>query len=887
MPSDEDSYIDQSNDGNDRNLPSDESRHAQDEPTPLEEVLDDYLEALANGEEPDQDAYIARHPELADALRGVFKTLDFVEATSRTLNHAPVVAGTQLGDFRIVDEIGRGGMGIVYEAVQVSLNRRVALKILPAGAVLSGTTPERFAREAATAGKLHHTNIVPVYAVGEEHGIQYYAMQFIEGCSLSEHLKGLDAHDDSKTPADKRPHTASYCRQAARWGQQVAEALAYAHQSGTIHRDVKPSNLLLDTHGNVWITDFGLARTDAHATLTTSGDVIGTARYMSPEQARGGKTKVDHRTDIYSLGATMYELLALEPAFDGDSREEVLNRITISDPKPLRSMNPAVARDLQTIVAKCMNKDRNERYATAGDVAEDFRRFLAGEPIRARRTSLAVKAWRYVKQHRNRTIGSALLIALALTTVLVVMGARRQEGRRCVDDAYAALLFEGDSHRAAKLFDEAAHLGVNSARLHLGRGLIPLLQNQPQLAIPHLQRASRIDPNHAETRLAQALACNISAEFDQGQALLDTRPQGDAPTALGLLLRGLALSKRDRSEAIKCYSQAITLQPDFAPAIRERAQYRGIRLVTEGDRSHLEPMLSDCNALVVFRPESSWALIARAWGYLYAAMYGATQEDLKPAAADWLRQCGADMNRAMAVRREDDSLTLLRMGLYLRCIGEYAQAADVLRQAIEIDVKTAGSAHPYRHHEYALTLHALGDTEQAIDALAPVCASRPEWCPILLTQAVLLAERGRFEEALAICRTNLEQQKSNLNGLLMAAAAAELIGAPDLGLTYLRAYDQRVTVSDDDAALARYRPSLNYLLGRISESELIQQIPDPGGRCEAYFLIGVHNLARGDRAAGLAALQQCVDTGVFPFTEHRQAQSWLARAKADETWPNW
>jgi len=388
----------------------------------LEEVLDRYLAERAAGEEPDREGYLRAHPSLAEALRGVFRTLDFVEATSRTLHASGLACGDRVGEFRIVREVGRGGMGVVYEAVQVPLQRRVALKVLGPGAALSPHAAERFALEAETAGRLHHSNIVPVHAVGEQDGLLYYAMQFIGGRSLAVHLAEWRASGVGEAGA--------HCRRVAEWGRRVAGALDYAHAQGAVHRDIKPANLLLDEGGQVWLTDFGLAREDARATITVSGDVVGTARYMSPEQARGGGGRLDGRSDIYSLGATLYELLALVPAIDGDSREEVLNRLTLEEPRPLRGVNHAVPRDLETIVAKCMAREAHDRYQRAGEVADDLRRLLEAEPIRARRTAWGVLVARFARRHRAALLAGAAVLALAVGVLVVRREARLDQGRQ-------------------------------------------------------------------------------------------------------------------------------------------------------------------------------------------------------------------------------------------------------------------------------------------------------------------------------------------------------------------------------------------------------------------------------------------------------------------------
>jgi hypothetical protein len=281
--------------------------------------------------------------------------------------------------------------------VQISLGRRVALKILPFAAALDAKQLQRFKNEAQAAAHLHHQNIVPVYAVGCERGVHYYAMQFIEGETLAAlilELRGLTVREDRGSRVEDREATttaqrpvptkqadtredygpacetsprhprssilhppSSFFRMVANLGAQAAEALEHAHSLGVVHRDVKPANLLVDVQSNLWVTDFGLAHCQSQAGLTMTGDVVGTLRYMSPEQALAQPVGVDHRSDVYSLGATLYELLTLEPAFSGRDRQELLRQIAFEEPKPPRRVNQAVPAELETIVLKAMAKD--------------------------------------------------------------------------------------------------------------------------------------------------------------------------------------------------------------------------------------------------------------------------------------------------------------------------------------------------------------------------------------------------------------------------------------------------------------------------------------------------------------------------------------------------
>src|SRR5262245_29438005 len=451
----------------------------------VNELAEEFLERYRRGERPPLREYIERHPELASEIREVFPAMAMLEkiavaSDSLQPGHPESAVGSQgklpldqLGDYRIIRTIGHGGMGAVYEAEQVSLGRHVALKILPHKALADEKTKKRFEREARAAAKLHHTNIVPVFGIGEHEGLPYYVMQFIQGLSMDlvlEELKRLKASGDNlghvaslpmsnpyapsaptravsgadmarslltgelqlaRAPSPAEDETSvrspdvvssndstsenaasassatlasssgsialpghsvaarapqgkpkTYWHSVAHAGVQVADALDYAHKQGIIHRDIKPSNLLLDISGTVWVTDFGLAKADDHENLTRAGDVLGTLRYMPPEAFDG---KFDGRGDVYSLGLTLYELLAFRPAFDERDRNRLVKKVTNEEPPRLNRLNRDVPRDLVTIIHKAIARDPAHRYQTAAEMAEDLRRFGEDRPVRARR----------------------------------------------------------------------------------------------------------------------------------------------------------------------------------------------------------------------------------------------------------------------------------------------------------------------------------------------------------------------------------------------------------------------------------------------------------------------------------------------------------------------
>jgi serine/threonine protein kinase/Flp pilus assembly protein TadD len=447
---------------------------------PVDEAAEEFVERYRQGERPALSEYTEKYPAVADKIRALFPALVAMEqagqvdvATARSRAREEAVP-RQLGDYQIVREIGRGGMGVVYEAVQESLGRHVALKVLSGSRLVDPMFLERFRREARAAARLHHTNIVPVFGVGEHDGIHYYAMQYIQGQGLDQVLQQVrrlrqapqaikevgrtpdscvaaslaqsllsgcfrarqeSADPDTSTVLSRRtPDTqasgpthdaalslsgnqpeSKYFRSVALIAVQVAEALEFAHRQGVLHRDIKPSNLLLGTTGQVWVTDFGLAKIEGAGELTEMGDIVGTLRYMAPERFRG---RSDPRSDVYSLGMTLYELLTLRPAFEAPDRAQLFMRVTRETPPRPRRLDPLIPRDLETIVLKAIAMESGDRYATAEALAEDLRRFLSDRPIRARRIWPVEHVWRWCR--RNRAVAS--LMACVLVMLMLGLG---------------------------------------------------------------------------------------------------------------------------------------------------------------------------------------------------------------------------------------------------------------------------------------------------------------------------------------------------------------------------------------------------------------------------------------------------------------------------------
>jgi tetratricopeptide (TPR) repeat protein len=427
----------------------------------LDELAEEFARRLRDGERPSVEEYAARYPLWAADIREMFPAVQVMEQLKpRREDRSPASPPAaqhrfpeRLGEYRLLREIGRGGMGVVYEARQETLGREVALKVLPAHLLANEKLRLRFRRESQAAARLHHTNIVPVFGVGEQDGLCWYVMQLIHGRSidlaLGERSTPADAgtQPTGQTPAGPRPTptviqgTPRFSAQAiARMGVQVADALAYAHDHGILHRDVKPSNLLLDDQGTVWVTDFGVAKLLEEAQLTQSGEYVGTLRYMSPERFLG---HCDARGDVYSLGITLYEMLAGRPAFPDTTPEHLIRLITEGEPPRFEALGLAVPADLETIVLKATARDPAHRYQTAGELADDLRRFLDDRPVHARRIGALGQLWRWCL--RNRLVAglaAAVVGLLLLTSVVFVIAflhtsAANQKAQTALDAEHA------------------------------------------------------------------------------------------------------------------------------------------------------------------------------------------------------------------------------------------------------------------------------------------------------------------------------------------------------------------------------------------------------------------------------------------------------------------
>jgi TolB-like protein/Tfp pilus assembly protein PilF/predicted Ser/Thr protein kinase len=509
----------------------------------------------------------------------------------------------ELGDYELLEEVGRGGQGVVFRARQKSLNRTVALKVISLGQWASQTHLKRFRREAEAAARLEHPGIVPIHEVGERDGSCYFSMQFIEGGQLDEIVE--------RTPMS--------IRQAAELIAKVARTVHYAHEHGILHRDIKPGNILLDQKGEPHLTDFGLARLlDTESTVTRTVEVMGTPSYMAPEQAVGKNAQFTSATDVYGLGAVLYQLLTSHPPFAGGTTYETIKLLLDTEPRSPRQLNPKIDRDLSTICLKCLEKDSKRRYASALALAEDLEHWLKHEPIQARHTGIFTRSRKWVRRNPSTTVLVTLLIALAAGLSLTVWNRKPATViprslavlpfENLSDDPNSAYFGEGIQEeiltRLAKIADLKVISRTSTQRYHSKPG--NLAEIAKQLGVANIvegsvqKAADQIRVNvqlinaqtdshlwadtydrkltnilGVESEIAKGIAESLQAKLTgREEQALAAKPTNN-PEAYDAYLRGLSFESRNyftsysndlEAKAAGFYERAVQLDPNFAIA---------------------------------------------------------------------------------------------------------------------------------------------------------------------------------------------------------------------------------------------------------------------------------------------------------------------------------
>ncbi|GJQ25442.1 MAG: hypothetical protein HBSAPP02_04740 [Phycisphaerae bacterium] len=850
--------------------------------------------------------------------------------------------GSRLGDFEIVSEIGRGGMGVVYRARQLSLNRIVALKVLPALAGADDKAVSRFVREAQAAARLHHTNIVPVYAQGQQDGHFFYAMELIDGESLDrvirrrragsatrdEPFKAGHAHPTRSPPTHEPPlddlHAASTALLVSLDGSRfrdvamlicgAAEGLEHAHTSGVLHRDIKPQNLLLGSDGQLHITDFGLARLLDEPGMTLTGEMIGTPAYMSPEQVGFARRTVDHRTDVFSLGVTLYELLTLERPFDGATREQLVARICTREPKPPRKINPSIPMDLETICLRALEKDPARRYPSAGALAADLRRFVENRPIHARRVGLLEKSWKFIRRHPAMTticVLCALLVSGAVVWRSQSIRTRQDRATELIARAYGMLAYDDyrEPDDARELLSQAASIwpdptGKARAAFLEASGLADL-RLEPHRAVQTLQRALDASLHGADQRRVRYLLAWAERQRTgrlDGQALTWLQ-QGDAiggaRSAEEHFFRGQALLRHRPEEAIKDFRLAREKRNNYAQAMLHLGRALNTKMYHQRRHDTFDEqervLLNACE----LQSTQAYPCYLLSITYrLSAEIYDRTRTDSKRRdehfewALHWARE---------AQRREPTSPR------GYACEGEYWEAVGDLNRAI--DARNRGEplcqspddqaeVCDYRWRLY----YWLGRYDEALSdlrALQPFTApgaggqgdARRVWFAGLFP-ALIHLDLDQPEEAKRLVLAVADAEPRNARAAFSAAAILHLLGRRDEAdqlIARLPADAEPLAASGESAPTDWERKIREVCSGRQTLSALRAVADDSLRRNKllwsaAYFFDGLRQLADGRRDTAVTLLDACEQT--YDYEDYcYAARVILGRMQRDPTWP--
>ncbi|MFH1109776.1 MAG: protein kinase, partial [Planctomycetota bacterium] len=845
--------------------------------------------------------------------------------------------GSCLDDFEVQDEVGRGGMGIVYRARQKSLNRDVALKVLPPALCRRGSTLRRFRTEAQAVARLKHPNVVPIYAQGEYDGHLYYAMELIDGVSLDVAIHshpevltstfwrtrsfplspprdelysgksdgGARIAEDEPTLADAAPppRTVEDFRHIARLVAGAADGLAHAGEQGVIHRDIKPHNLLLGTDGLLHITDFGLAHLTDEPHLTMGGELMGTAAYLSPEQVRGDPHQVDHRADIYSLGATLYELITRRRPFEGNTRDQILSGICTSEPPRPRRSDRRIPRDLETICLRAMEKDPARRYSSAGLMAEELRRFADDRPILSRRAGPLETSLRLASRHRAVAAAIAAIVVafvLALRWMQSADSSRHAEAARLLQSAYERLAYE--NYRmpdlAADKIERAEELGADQIELGLTRALADLGNSDNLSAVERLQAVLAQSPN--DTRALYMLAWAQRRAGDtraSHETFTRAETLGGPARADAWFFRGLAMHFDRPDIAVQSYREANTLrtqQHEFYP-----------QAVLHLARAHNQEMYVSRKAEVFAEAEFSLRQLIEHKNYGSYPYYllsiahrlAAEIQQTEAAAPDGsISNIFAEaLGWARAGQREypADERPVTAEAECLESLGRFDEAIEARSRAIGLAKRPVeqweGNHYRWRLHYWLSNFaEALADLE-ACRGFSPNNRFYE-----FLYPALIYAEIGQMQQARELARRIAELSSNDAQAVLWSSTALRLLGRQEEADALLRS---RMDSVDYAAALVPPQSQewigllYAYCLGEAQFGELLALAEGlPSARKllgEAYFHAGAKALGEGNRELAFTHF-----VGAYQSFDGEQAYAFHGKAvwekmRAEPGWPPW
>lgn len=816
------------------------------------EVIAEWYELRASGAEREAAELLDAHPELVGELP---QDLSAMQILDRLLEDpvGPSLDPRTIGPYRVVREVGRGGMGVVYEAEQLAMERRVALKVLTPTLTGVGRSVQRFKAEARAAGRLHHTNIVPVYDMGQHDGHWYYAMELVEGwplCRLLEDLRAGGARAESSrsrireasdraSGGDAPDGGTAWFERVASMFAGVADALHAAHEAGIVHRDVKPGNLLLHTDGALKLVDFGLAHLDDNGpTMTRTGDVLGTPAYMSPEQAAARREQVDHRTDVYSLGATLYEVLTLRPPFLGESLAELCTQISSSEPVALRRVDSGIPRDLETIVQKAMEKDVERRYASAAELAGDLRAFCQGASIQARRIGPLVRVARRIRRHKTVSVLLAVALVLGLGGGWVWWRLEAVERARRYDDLIA---LGHEAHASGELRDGASSAGYYAQAIATDPDrpeaywLRALASEDEDARLADVDRARERGLSKSSAHWLRAYLLRKADRYAAAtRELARTQSSPGQATSEEWYLRGTCVSGID--DRIELFTKAISAS---SPQHLVRQFSLRARAEAYEDNGEFERALDDRLALRAMgvRSPVEQVRIAVLWHFMgrESAEQEALVEAFRMAGATrdpsrWLRVLQTSLDCDLTFAWTERRWSTASASACLEATALLPKSSDRLR--------VVGYSHRVlHHHEDALRAYRELIVDDADDF-----EIRQEFCAALI-------EAGRFREAERVARRALADRPGASVFWRRLGKSLLLNGDADSAVD---AYRQAVRVERSSVSLCALGTALGSLAKfdeAVLKLEQALSLRASDRRAVGYLANGLRSLGRAEQAS--------------------------------------
>ncbi len=741
----------------------------------------------------------------------------------------------ELGDYELLEEIGRGGQGVVFRARQKSLNRTVALKVISLGQWASKAHLKRFRLEAEAAARLEHPGIVPIHEVGERDGQCYFSMKFIEGGQLDEVTK-------------REPMS---IRQAVELIAKVTRTVHYAHEHGILHRDIKPGNILVDQKGEPHLTDFGLARlVETESTVTRTMEVLGTPSYMAPEQAVGDNAAISSVTDVYGLGAVLYQLLTGQPPFAGGTTYETIKLLLDTEPRQPRQLNPKIDRDLSTISLKCIEKNPQRRYSSALALAEDLERWLKHEPIQARRTGIFARGKKWVRRNPSRALLAASLVALAAAAGWIVW--KSEFIRHPVTNGVAVLPFENlspDSDNAylvANILEGSVQKAADQVRVNVQ--LINAQTDSHLWANTYDRKLTDIFGVESEIakRIADSLQAKLTGREEQTLAVKPT----NNPEAYDAYLRGLAFEARNGAwidlliKAIGFYERAVQLDPKFALAWARLSRAEALlyfRNARSGDnmRDAAKKALENAQKLAPDSPETLLALGC----YQYWVL-----DDYGPAKTTFGR---------VSKMLPGNSEVAAALGRVARAEGHWDQSIDYFEKALALDPLNAELL-----AETAWYYGMLGQFPTALKLYDQALDITPNDPDVMASKANIYQAQGNLEQA-ARC---LSQITAQTPGVLESKITQFM---------FERNYGEAIRLLQ--ARLAQLQTEGEMIAGGGFEPETMK-----GTHAMLQLDLAMAQLAAGDSTGAKVTAEQARNTleGVRK-TQSDHAAIWLAVAQAN------